>query len=88
MVLGQRHMTKETITFHTIHGSIGHCGILYLDMHKKSPVTCYLQPWNNDKDRSVIYEPNVEEGDIVVIPQHIVHLQDLTLCHLKKNYIF
>ena len=44
------------------HGSIGHCGILYLDMHNKSPATCYLQPWNNDKDRSVIYEPDGRGG--------------------------
>ena len=69
------------------HGSIGHCGILYLDMHKKSPVTCYLQPWNNDKDRSVIYEPEAEEGDIVVIPQHIVHFTKPNPVSFKKRII-
>ena len=69
------------------HGSIGHCGILYLDMHKKSPATCYLQPWNNDKDRSVIYEPEAEEGDIVIIPQHIVHFTKPNPVSFKKRII-
>ena len=69
------------------HGSIGHCGILYLDMHKKSPATCYLQPWNNDKDRSVIYEPEAEEGDIVIIPQHIVHFTRPNPVSFKKRII-
>ena len=60
---------------------------LYLDMHKKSPVTCYLQPWNNDKDRSVIYEPEAEEGDIVIIPQHIVHFTRPNPVSFKKRII-
>ena len=42
-------------------------------MHKKSPVTSYLQPWNDDRDMSIIYEPKAEEGDIIIMPQHIVH---------------
>ena len=69
------------------HGSKGYCGILYLDMHKKSPVTCYLQPWNNDKDRSIIYEPKAEEGDIVIIPQHIVHFTRPNPVSFKKRII-
>ena len=69
------------------HSSTGYCGILYLDMHKKSPATCYLQPWNNDKDRSVIHEPEVEEGDIVIIPQHIVHFTRPNPVSFKKRII-
>ena len=69
------------------HGSVGHAGIIYLDMHKKSPATCYLQPWNNDRDRSVIYEPPVKEGDIVVVPQHIVHFTRPNPVSFKKRII-
>ena len=56
-------------------------------MHKKSPATCYLQPWNNDRDRSVIYEPPVKEGDIVVVPQHIVHFTRPNPVSFKKRII-
>ena len=62
------------------HGSTGFCGILYLDMHKKSPVTCYMQPWNSDKDRTIIYQPSAVEGDMVVVPQFITHYT-----HPNKN---
>ena len=43
------------------HGSIGYCGILYLDMHKNSPVTTYIQPWNNEKDETVLSSSNVRD---------------------------
>ena len=69
------------------HGSVGHCGILYLDMHRNHQLLL-VQPWNNDKDRSVIYEPEAEEGDIVIIPQHIVHFTRPNPVSFKKNYIF
>ena len=38
------------------HGSTGYSGILYLDMHEQSPLTTYIQPWNNEKDKSVFHE--------------------------------
>ena len=28
----------------------------------------YIQPWNNEKDESVLYAPEVEEGDIMIVP--------------------
>ena len=69
------------------HGSMGFCGILYLDMHKKSPVTCYMQPWNSDKDRSVIYQPPAAEGDIVVVPQFITHFTHPNKTNFKKRIL-
>ena len=69
------------------HGSVGYAGIIYLDMHKKSPVTSYLQPWNNDQDRSMIYEPPAQEGDIVIVPQYIVHFTRPNPVSFKKRII-
>ena len=69
------------------HGSKGFCGILYLDMHKKSPVTCYMQPWNSDKDKSVIYQPPAVEGDIVVVPQFITHFTHPNKTSFKKRIL-
>ena len=66
---------------------MGFCGILYLDMHKKSPVTCYMQPWNSDKDRSVIYQPPAAEGDIVVVPQFITHFTHPNKTTFKKRIL-
>ena len=53
------------------HGSIGYCGILYLDMHKDTPVTTYIQPWNDENDLTKLYKPPVEEGDIMIVPQFL-----------------
>ena len=69
------------------HGSTGYCGILYLDMHKKSPVTCYMQPWNSEKDRTVIYQPSAVEGDIVVVPQFIKHYTHPNTNNFKKRIL-
>ena len=69
------------------HGSTGYCGILYLDMHKDSPVTSYLQPWNNDRDNSIIYEPEVKEGDLVIVPQHLIHFTRPNEIKFKKRII-
>ena len=40
-----------------------------------------------DKDRSIIYEPKAEEGDIVIIPQHIVHFTRPNPVSFKKRII-
>ena len=69
------------------HGSTGYCGILYLNMQKKSPTTCYMQPWNCDRDRSIIYEPKAEAGDMVIVPQFIVHFTRPNPLPFKKRII-
>jgi hypothetical protein len=69
------------------HGSKGYCGILYLNMQKNSPVTSYIQPWNNYNGDSVIYEPKVEEGDIVIVPQFITHFTKPNNLKFKKRII-
>ena len=59
------------------HSSIGLSGILYLDLPKDSPVTEYIQPWNNYVGDTVQYyaEP-VVEGDIVIVPSFILHFSN------------
>ena len=69
------------------HGSIGYCGILYLDMHKDSPVTTYIQPWNDENDRTKLYKPPVEEGDIVIVPQFLYHYTEPNEIKFKKRII-
>ena len=69
------------------HGAKGYCGILYLDMHEKSPVTVYMQPWNNHEDHSILYEPKVEEGDIIIVPQFVTHFTRPNLMSFKKRVI-
>ena len=75
--------------YHTVHnhGSTGYCGILYLDMHKDSPATNYIQPWNNDNDKTRIYCPKVEEGDIVIVPQFLYHFTEPNKIKYKKRII-
>jgi len=69
------------------HGSHGYAAILYLRMKKDSPKTTYIQPWNNEKDKSVLYTPNVEEGDIMIVPQFLTHYTEPNKISFKKRII-
>ena len=69
------------------HGSQGYCGILYLDIHKNSPKTTYIQPWNNEKDLSVLCKPDVEEGDIMIVPQFLFHYTEPNKIKFKKRIL-
>tara|TARA_R100001510_G_C7490984_1_gene98808 strand:- start:1 stop:525 length:525 start_codon:yes stop_codon:yes gene_type:complete len=69
------------------HGSIGYCGILYLDMKKDSPVTTYIQPWNNEKDNTNLYKPSVKEGDMMIVPQFLQHYSEPNKIKFKKRIL-
>ena len=69
------------------HSSTGYCGILYLDMKPDSPKTTYIQPWNDDNDKSVLYSPKVEEGDIMIVPQLLTHYTEPNKTYFKKRIL-
>ena len=69
------------------HGSVGYGGVLYLDMQPKHPHTIYLQPWNNDRDNSVLFRPPAEEGDIMIIPKFIIHHSEPNKLNAPKRII-
>ena len=69
------------------HSSIGYCGILYLDMKPDSPKTTYIQPWNNQEDKSVLYTPPVKEGDMMIVPQHLWHYSEPNKIKFKKRIL-
>jgi|TARA_Y100000114_G_C11626858_1_gene262429 oxalate decarboxylase/phosphoglucose isomerase-like protein (cupin superfamily) len=69
------------------HGSIGYAGILYLNLKEQSPRTTYIQPWNNEKDKNLLYTPEVEAGDIVIIPKFIMHYSEVNKISFKKRII-
>ena len=56
-------------------------------MRKDSPNTTYIQPWNNEKDKSVLYTPPVEEGDIMIVPQFLTHYTEPNKTYFKKRII-
>ena len=66
------------------HSSTGYCGILYLDMKPDSPKTTYIQPWNNENDKSVLYSPNVKQGDIMIVPQFLTHYTEPNKIYFKN----
>ena len=47
----------------------------------------HIQPWNNEKDKSVLCKPCVEEGDIVIVPQYLMHYTDPNPVNFKKRII-
>ena len=68
------------------HGSIGLSGILYLDLPKDSPVTFYLQPWNDIVDDTVQYlKIPITEGDIVIVPSFVMHFSESNKSNSKKR---
>ena len=69
------------------HSSTGYCGILYLDMNPHSPKTTYIQPWNNENDKSVLYTPHVTSGDIMIVPQYLWHYTEPNKIKFKKRVI-
>ena len=69
------------------HSSTGYSGILYLDMKLESPRTTYIQPWNNQEDKSVLYTPPVNEGDIMIVPQFLMHYTTPNPIKFKKRIL-
>ena len=70
------------------HGSTGYSGILYLNQPKDSPVTSYIQPWNDIVSDMTIYLPiPVVEGAIVVVPQFINHFSPPNKSNKRKRII-
>ena len=69
------------------HGSKGYCGILYLNMKEKSPLTTYIQPWQTEMDTTKLYKPKVVEGDIMIVPQFIYHYTEPNTINFNKRII-
>ena len=69
------------------HSSQGYAGIIYLRMGKNSPGTTYIQPWNNERDKSVLYTPPVETGDIMIVPQFLMHYTTPNKTYIKKRIL-
>ena len=70
------------------HSSMGLSGILYLDLPKDSPVTIYIQPWNNFEDDVVqYYSVPIVEGDIIIVPSFILHFSKPNKSDSKKRII-
>ena len=69
------------------HSSKGYAGIIYLQQRKDSPRTTYIQPWNNEKDQSVLYSPEVKQGDIMIVPQFLTHYTEPNKTFFKKRII-
>ena len=69
------------------HSSQGYAGIIYLQQRKDSPKTTYIQPWNNQEDKSVLYTPPVKEGDMMIVPQHLWHYSEPNKIKFKKRIL-
>ena len=69
------------------HGSQGYAGIIYLQQKKDSPKTTYIQPWNNQEDKSVLYTPQVKPGDIMIVPQFLYHYTEPNKIKFKKRIL-
>jgi|TARA_R100001463_G_scaffold135672_1_gene199342 hypothetical protein len=69
------------------HSSQGYSGIIYLRMKKDSPRTSYIQPWNSERDMTRSCCPIVKEGDIMIVPQFLIHYTEPNKLKFKKRII-
>jgi hypothetical protein len=56
-------------------------------MQKNSPVTTYIQPWNDEKDKTKLYKPPVVAGDIMIVPQFLMHYSETNQLKFPKRII-
>ena len=50
----------------------------------------YLQmkkAWNDEKDKTVLYAPDVKEGDIMIVPQFVTHYTEPNKIYFKKRIL-
>ena len=70
------------------HGSWGFSGILYLDLPNDSPISEYIQPWNDPETDTVqVRGIPIAEGDIVIVPSFILHFSKSNKSKSKKRII-
>ena len=59
------------------HSSMGLSGILYLDLPNNSPITNFIQPWNDYETDTVLYHSMpIAEGDIIIYPSFVQHFSE------------
>ena len=46
-----------------------------------------MQPWNNQEDKSVLYTPQVKPGDMVIVPQFLMHYTEPNKINFKKRVV-
>ena len=51
--------------------------------------TCGINPKlaNNQEDRSVLYTPQVKPGDIMIVPQFLMHYSEPNKINFKKRIL-
>jgi len=70
------------------HSSTGITGILYLDLPEESPVTTYIQPWNDFiSDTTFFNEIPVSEGTMIITPSFVMHYSSPNKSKDKKRVI-
>ena len=70
------------------HGSWGLSGILYLDLPTGSPVTSYIQPWNDYENDTIQHvKISIVEGNIIIVPSFILHFSEPNKSNSKKRII-
>ena len=71
------------------HGSVGLSGVLYLDFNKAShTATTFFAPYHNFITGDHIeFTPEVTEGDLLIFPSGIMHMQPVNDSYLTRKII-
>ena len=61
---------------------------MYLDLPEESPVTTYIQPWNDFiSDTTFFNEIPVSEGTMIITPSFVMHYSSPNKSKDKKRVI-
>lgn len=70
---GQRYNKSSYMPMHT-HGAIGYSAVIYVEFNKKVHLaTRFMSPIHNFKGEIEYYEPEINEGDLLIFPSFLFH---------------
>lgn len=70
---GQRYGKSSYMSMHT-HGSVGYSAVIYVEFKKGiHTATRFMSPIHNARGEIEYYEPEVDEGDLLIFPSFLYH---------------
>ena len=69
------------------HSSRGYAGYYLFTTKKRLTKNNLHTTLNNEEDKSVLYTPEVEQGDMMIVPQFLMHYTEPNKVYFKKRII-
>lgn len=82
---GQRYKNSDYMHTHS-HGAIGYSAVLYVEFNKEEhSATRFIAPHHNPEGELDYYQPDVEEGDLIIFPSSLYHDASPSLSEMNRT---